>query len=429
MAKLKRYKLINIQSWHENSDWVELDDTLMNIIIGRNETGKSVLYKVLAQMFIPSQFGSSRRDLVRDGYSFGLALFELDTGVNVIFKVNINNTQEYQIIYPDGHKVTASGDEPPVELAQEFNWFVDTKEGVILNLLHKDTNLPFIRTSKTFNAQLMKFLNEDPRVESIKEVFMANADRLKEAMKVVTTNMDKVRYRYDAIEYIDVEQKKNVLERCEELQQVWGDFLGVLEGARALTILPNPPREKFTAPAIKGFIEAIPVMMDAERAIQSLSENLDKVPEEGDYSRLPQLKALAEYEGSTTQISEWSSRLLESLRSIPEQGDYSSLDKLAILSKLEKGTQGLIVPLQALMQALMEVLTDNSEELEMQLRRLEEYKDSWTGNHRLMLSAASVLQGLLQAEKSAKSLKQFDEEILKMQKELGVCPTCGRSFK
>ena len=63
MAKLKRYKLINIQSWHENSDWVELDDTLMNIIIGRNETGKSVLYKVLAQMFIPSQFGSSRRDI------------------------------------------------------------------------------------------------------------------------------------------------------------------------------------------------------------------------------------------------------------------------------------------------------------------------------------------------------------------------------
>lgn len=424
MAKLVKYRLFNIQSWDEGAGWVDLNSDIMNIIIGRNESGKSVLYKVLAQMFIPSQFGNKRSDLVRDGFSYGLAVFMLDSGVSIVFKININNTQEYQILYPDGTKLNASGDEPPTELAREFNWFVDSKEGVILNLLHKDTNLPFIMTSEAFNAQLLKFLTEDPRVEHIRENFEENSDRLKQAMKLCVSNADKVSYRYSAIEFIDIDSKQVVLADCQKLQTVWTPFMAALDGARTINYLPAVPPAKFTRPEILVFIDTLPVVAGLIQSVGVLHEELMGSPDEKDYSMLPVLQSLVGIETAVVQLSNWGSQLDSSLRNIPEEKDYSMLEVLADLSRLERGLRQIDTYASELHDNLLAI----PQEHDYPLEGLQTLGGLWKSNHGLLSNLAGVLMGLTKHAAVSAKLKVTQEELQQMQDELGVCPTCGRSF-
>lgn len=425
MAKLKRFRLVDIQSWDETSGWVEMDSELMNIIIGRNETGKSVLYKVLAQMFIPSQFGNDRKDLVRDGCSFGLAFFQLDTDVTVVFKINRNNTQEYQIIYPDGRKFNAQGDDPPAELAHVFNWFVDTKEGVILNLLHKDTNLPFILTSKSFNAQLLRFLNEDPRIEHIRTVFEENGKLLQEGIKEVHRKVDKLDYRFRSIEYIDVQSKKQILDRCYTLQSIWGEFTGVLEGTRILSNQPEVAPPKFTRPEIVGFIDSIPTVSELHGSLSQLCNCLNQIPEEKDYSMLETLRLLAEHEPPTQDLVLWSNKLYSALEGMPTPGDYECLETLETLTAIERSTKTL----RAQLEALVKTLDSIPPEKEYPLEALGRAKNHWDMNHKLLVSIAGVLQGLMLADKASANLVSIENQIRQVQEELGVCPTCGRHFE
>lgn len=462
MAKIVRYKLRNIQSWDDKSEWVYLDQEYLNIIIGRNETGKSVLFKVLAQMFIPSQFGSSRRDLVKDGCSTGTAAFELNTGVIVVFQIGINNQQSYLLIYPDGKRLQSTGDTPPPELAKEFGWYVDSAESIILNLLHRDSNLPFVNTTLGFNANLLHFLNEDPEIEDIRQTIEGLLAELKTGMDVSSQKISTLLYRYDSIEDVNVTSKKKALESALELLEIWPLSDNLQSTILKMYQLPVVPEPFLTLEDNSSFIDSLPVFSELTIKSDELFQALDSIPESKDYSFLPALEELAALDGLLQELIRWSKEL-QCVVNIESEKDYSFLPQLEEAVSANSSINELIARVDVLMRALIEVgkqsafgyldslgeaveingllcevirgstrLVQNISAIpparEYHLELAEEVVATSKLIMGLKIESAKILSAHIEYKNSEIRLAHINSDITELQQQLRVCPTCGRKF-
>lgn len=240
-AYISAYQLIDFQSWDDTAAQIDLEPHMVNIIEGANETGKSVLYKVLYNFCFPGYAAAS--ELIRYGCKRGILLLQLDDGAIIVYCLS-RADYTYILIEKDDTKKEWTNQGCPDEIIERLGLILDKETQIILNVIDSDGTLPFIKTTPKFNASLIQAVVEP---ESMTNFFANLADTLKRTETATAHFANKantLQAEISNIPYIDplsLEVRKTRVETCLNLVTCYNNVEEKL--FNLLSLLKQSPKE------------------------------------------------------------------------------------------------------------------------------------------------------------------------------------------
>lgn len=239
------FQLLNFQSWDNKTREVEIASDIVNIIEGANETGKSVLYKVMYNMCFPGYWDA--KELIRRGYQTACLFLKLSDGSVVGYELSIGHHAYYLGV---GEDVQKWSDCPiPEQLVEHLGLILDYDAHVILNIIDKDVPLPFIKTSPKFNASLIRAIVEPAKIT---DFFSRTGEHLKEvdaARSVFRTRMNAAQEAVSVLDYKDVDVLRAEKYRVDQMIQVAERFASLQTTCNNLVAVENSYPQKVAEPA------------------------------------------------------------------------------------------------------------------------------------------------------------------------------------
>lgn len=283
LLKIKSFRLVNIQSWDNNTPTIEFSED-KNIIIANSETGKSVLFKVLKQMCF-TVWGYKNSDLIRQGASKGLAVFDLINGNRVVFEL-LPNTQNYYLCFiaPDGSKrrkdfiMGTKSVEIPEEVANQMGFLLDRKSKTIINVLDRDMLMPLVTTSPATSGRILSAVTENPELESMMDTAKSWLKEAKDKRDSVKSSYLSAKYNYDSVEYRDTKVVQNTIALLKTVRTLGEVFNRVeAKGDSVRNHLSVKPKYLKSFNYL-SFLEIMKDLVEIKKSGDSLRENLGNAP-------------------------------------------------------------------------------------------------------------------------------------------------------
>lgn len=374
--------LINFQSWDSSQQVIKLEGDIINNIQGSNESGKSVLFKVLYEMYFPGYHGAL--DIIRDGCDAGVLFILMTDGTQIVWECH-RNLRKFYLQYPGEEIIQWTQNEVPAEITAALGLIVNSDHNIILNVIDKDTPMPFIKSSPKYNAALLKSVVEPDIIKRLYE----NCQNAIVEIATAKAKFDRaasIAYaKYSALEYINIYQLQAKQKKIKSLLAVVSPVIeayNTLSDLRAMML--NQPE-----PAVNYCEQADPYITLA-----------DKVMDFRGY--LSKLRRLEMDKPSKHFVNPE-----------PLQGTVSTLAVLESVNTLLSTYKSMLLQQPAQIEMPADV--------------------SWQITFMDLLLAA--LLKLKHMRKAALSLKQCSvnaDAALALYKDaeraLGACPTCGRKF-
>lgn len=261
MAKIVAFDMVNIQSWSKATETVKLSQDLVNVIIGDNETGKSVLFKVFRQMCFPNALGrTGRKDLIRENCSDGTLAMLLDTGHIIQFTI-YPTKQHYMLIHPDKTNEQWTQDRLPDKIRDLLGWYIDEEFNILLNVIDLEMPLPLTESSAKFNARVLKFVIENEELSQTIASFNQWEKDIDKKRNSLQVSMQHQHSLLSVSPYRDSVPLQQNITRTRELIEAYEYFNPVYD---SLTQLPTLPDTDFTP------IPHIGTVMQARELVQSI---------------------------------------------------------------------------------------------------------------------------------------------------------------
>ncbi len=207
MKQLVSVKLINFQSWVDKSGDMNFTPDVLNVIKGRNETGKSVLFKVIYEMCFNGYHDI--KCLIRRGFDQALAYFEYSDGNTVLFHVFRNGGRVYYLQGPDDEQPRQwQQNDIPDEIVDAMGLIISRENQIILNVLDKDVPMPFVKTDPKYNASVLKSILEP---EELTRYFERSKEYVKRIQDAIAYNSQRANFwntKQSALSFVDVNQLK-----------------------------------------------------------------------------------------------------------------------------------------------------------------------------------------------------------------------------
>lgn len=232
MKFIKSILLLNFQSWSKDSPELQLEQNIVNIIEGPNETGKSVFYKVMYNMVFPGYWSAS--ELVRTGFRTGILIISLADGTKILYTLERSS---YSITYyPSAGKEQKwiSYRHCPQKVIEALGLVIDTNSKVILNIIDKDVPLPFVKTSPRFNASLIKAIVEPVSVTTLLCNLKEHMTEVDKATVAFAHEAGKYYAAYDALDYCNISLLEERKQKNDEALKVIDAFLAVFKQMTAI---------------------------------------------------------------------------------------------------------------------------------------------------------------------------------------------------
>lgn len=212
MVKLKIMRLTNCQSW--SNSVIGLSEGL-NVIKAPNNTGKSVIFKILKAVCSPSYYSSEERaGLIRDNAEFAEATYLFTDNSMAIVRIFKNKTIYYFTNDKDNSQFTATQDVPPQKLIENLNMLVEPESGFIVNLLDLDQDLFLVKSDSKANSNIIKVLAEHQGLKRLCTLFREKIPRVKEELLRLRSTEERLRYQISQMEYINIDElESNVSEK------------------------------------------------------------------------------------------------------------------------------------------------------------------------------------------------------------------------
>lgn len=278
MRKIKDYILFNLQSWDDSSEAVPLDPNIVNIIEGPNETGKSVLFKMFYEMCFPGYWDS--RSLLRRNCEAGVFAVTFEDGTGICYELHATHHRHH--LMRETEIVKTWVDEPmPQELIELGGFILDYENKIILNIIDKDTPLPFIKTSPRLNASLIKSVVEPQDIQAFFNKCTELTANLKQAYSGFKRNYDTYDAKQAVLERMDVEGLRLQLAKMKECETAAAPAFEMKERIDAVckTMLQRPKSVPDIKAKTGGQIEVFYNLLKCKSAVDSLSEMYKTKPD------------------------------------------------------------------------------------------------------------------------------------------------------
>lgn len=220
---LEAIRLINCQSWKDVT--ISLSKGL-NAIIAENNTGKSVLFKLLKTTACPNFYDSEERSkLVRwkEECAQIYYLFSDDScGVVKVFpnKVIYGYTEKFstQAFY-------TQQDVPIPEILDKLALIVDSNEEFIANILDLDQSLLLVDSNTKANYNLIKLLTEHKDLKRLIPLFNNKKDIYSEKYQETANIVQRLEKKLSNISYVDIDGLSSEIESSEAILRVLNTLL------------------------------------------------------------------------------------------------------------------------------------------------------------------------------------------------------------
>lgn len=284
LLKIKSFRLVNIQSWDNETPTIELAED-KNVIIANSETGKSVLFKVLKQMCFNNVWGYKNTELIRQGASKGLAVFDLINGNRVVFEL-LPNTQNYYLCFiaQDGSKgrkdfiMGTKTVEIPEEIANEMGFLLDRKSKTIINVLDRDMLMPLVTTSPATSGRILSAVTENPELESMMDTAKSWLKEAKDKKDSVASSYLGAKYNYESVEYQDTRVVQNTIALLKTMRTLGEAFNELEVKGQTLTNHLNVKPKYLKSFSYLSFLETIKELVKVRENGETLRESLNNAP-------------------------------------------------------------------------------------------------------------------------------------------------------
>lgn len=413
---IKSYRLLNFQSWDDSSPDINLETDMVNIIEGANETGKSVLYKVLYNFCFPGYWTPT--ELIRRGCDVGVMLLELQDGAAIIYILKPNE-YTYVLVESDDTKKVWTNQGCPDEIIQRLGLILDNETQVILNVIDSDIALPFIKTTPKFNASLIRAIVEPESMTRFFENLQNTSQRVENAKFFFSEKSKALDIEVQRLPYIDVDaitDEKRIIDYYLHL----AESINKLEGAVvAYQLVQN------SCPSVVQNPDVYKPLIDAVSAIQKLNKGLSHlqdvkqviVPEVCSVENIKQdISRLEHIESLMTSMT----NLHKLVNSVPREVILPDVENvLKVINLLTETINKLkhITELKASLAACPECpdVYDKIQALDLL--------------NRCKISAINCVSCIAALDKQNETIQSLAAEINSIARDAGVCPTCGQLLR
>lgn len=412
--KIKSIQLLNFQSWSNDSPSINLDTDVTNIIEGPNETGKSVLFKVMYNMIFPGYWSST--ELIRRGFTTGIMLLTLADESLLAYTLEGSH---YTLILQEGERETTWTDYKmvPKEIVSKLGLIVDYSSKIILNIIDKDVPLPFIKTSPVFNASLLKSIVEPIEMTEFFERSTEQQTLADKGRQYFSQKAEQARSAAYALPQTDetllqmrIENVSNVLETAKKVDPFYDSL------AECITIQQHQPLKVINPEPVVPKLKSYDAILETNLIILKLTQYLSKKPLEiRDPSVI--LPELSLFDTITNIVQDMQS-VIQRCQQRPKM--VSSPCKVDDSLTLLDSTMSLLSQLASVCSIIVKcpkpvIVPDISAEISV----LDTARE---------MHSALVESGKLSIEIRNLNLKgeKLLSELEQMRSTYGVCPTCGR---
>lgn len=215
MVKLKIMRLVNCQSW--SNSVIGLSEGL-NVIKAPNNTGKSVIFKILKAVCSPKYYNNEERaGLIRDNAEYAEATYLFTDNSMAIVRIFKNKTIYYFTDDKDKSQFTATQDTPPPKLIENLNMLVEPESGFIVNLLDLDQDLFLVKSDSKSNHNIIKVLAEHDGLRRLCTLFRDKIPRVKEELLRLRSTEERLAYQISQMQYINIDELESEVNEKEFL--------------------------------------------------------------------------------------------------------------------------------------------------------------------------------------------------------------------
>lgn len=248
----KAVKMVNCQSWSDKSPYMSFSLDKVNVIQARNETGKSVLWKMTkAAAFPRAVLGYGLDDLVRWGQDTAYIRWVLegpdDNDIEVGFYILKDDSFVYRLTIDGKRQEWRFGWNDttvamPEEVADILGLILDYKSQTVINIIEK-TEQPFINTrdSET-DARILASILYDPKVEGIQDNLEVQLNRLERGLRVAKATVDSRERELVGMPVYNLCSIRDKINKLNYYEIVSTHADTYLEAAETILKLPLPPR-------------------------------------------------------------------------------------------------------------------------------------------------------------------------------------------
>lgn len=410
---IKSYKLLNFQSWNKSSAEIPLETNMVNIIEGANETGKSVLYKVLYNFCFPGYWAPT--ELIRRGCDTGILLLQLEDDAVIIYALR-SNSYSYILIEPDGTKTEWTNQGCPDEIIDRLGLILDKETRIVLNIIDSDVALPFIKTTPTFNASLIRSIVEP---EGMTKFFQNLADtsiKIDNAQRFfgnkAATLLEQITH-IPLIDPIDMENQKanidNLINCAEILNSVDNAVAALFDCMREIITVVEDPSECQDSIYLLDLINTTISKCDALHKIVSEDIQIVESPEKIEPS-------LALFD-TTAQVLNHCEDIVALTSSAPAEVKRVDLDNELFMFECIQNVYDTVEKYECIRS---EPLTEvHFVDVADGINTLKEVDTCLVA----LIDLEGILKDVFNSDRKIIDIKFEIDEIIK---EVGVCPTCGQ---
>ncbi|MEG2376723.1 MAG: hypothetical protein RSC43_00035 [Clostridia bacterium] len=420
--QIKSIQLVNFQSWSDQSKPLEMETDVINIIKGRNETGKSVVFKLLYEMCFPGYHGAEQ--LVRRGCEYGVLLIVLVNGTQLLFQLFASGSRVFymQKQGEEDAKVWKQTDMPE-EFSTELELLVSYENRIILNVIDKDIPTPFIKTDPHYNAEVFRNILEPAKLSVFFERAKEYQLDLKDTRAILQRKADFYNAKQSALEFVD----EHALRVKQTALREWGT------AGRTAVTLNNTLVDMYELKQRQG--AHLLIDMHLATSLLKIRESLSDLQERN--SAYLSMEADSQHESicnaedlaRARQLMHFKSLCTEVLPSIARVAGHTISPYVEITPEVTRMYQ-IRARLRSVDSVLNDYCTDNAcmpdvidvygvPKLYMDMR------SSLAKTHKALSNVTLVCKQLSDNKREQSALHT---EIKNLEGQLGVCPTCGRTF-
>lgn len=410
---IKSYKLLNFQSWNKTGTEIPLETGMVNIIEGANETGKSVLYKVLYNFCFPGYWAPT--ELIRRGCQTGILLLQLDDGAAIIYALQASS-YTYVLVEPNGERTEWTNQGCPDEIVERLGLILDKETRVVLNIIDSDVALPFIKTTPAFNASLIRAIVEP---EGMTKFFQNLADttiKIDNAYSYFNSKAATLQeqiVRIPIIDPVDMENQKADIDRLSSLAEKYNSIENKCNSlntchSEIITVVEDP---SVISEQISLYDKLNACLVRCNELNAILSEEIQEVTS----------PAVVDESIAIQQALSGIIRNCSNLRNVYAQTPIvvSELNLDTELNRLDSLTS-LITMVSKILELYSSTVPEvKFEDVSSDIELLEHI-------YNVIERTDSILTPLKSLAECEVKINTLQSEIKQIVNEVGVCPTCGQ---
>lgn len=202
-VKLLQMRLTNCQSWE---DGIINFSPGLNIIRADNNTGKSVIFKMLKITCKPDSLtNKERKELIRRGQLYAEVTYMFSDYSAAIVRVFKERVIYYFCKNVNTEDFSQQEGVPHHQLMYNLGLLVDYESGYIANILDDDQPLLLVKSDNKSNYNLIKVLTEHPQLNKMLVNFKVKYPEYRRELQEVKGKKTRLEQNLKTVRYVDEE--------------------------------------------------------------------------------------------------------------------------------------------------------------------------------------------------------------------------------